>query len=71
MLGILEALQVVDLRGLREVGADAVGTNAVSSVAGRKAGGEMGDGSLFSVYYQKVPGDYRCSLLWSRWQLPE
>ncbi|MDP7742637.1 MAG: sialidase family protein [Lentisphaeria bacterium] len=32
---------------------------------------EMGDGSLFSVYYQKVPGDYRCSLLCSRWQLPE
>jgi hypothetical protein len=31
---------------------------------------ELGDGSLFSVYYQKVPGDHRCSLLASRWQLP-
>ena len=32
---------------------------------------EQGDGSLYSVYYQKVPGDHRCSLLASRWQLPE
>ena len=31
---------------------------------------EMADGSLFSVYYQKVPGDHRPSLLYSRWQLP-
>lgn len=32
---------------------------------------EMGDGSLLSVYYQKVPGDQKCSVLWSRWTLPE
>ena len=32
---------------------------------------EMGDGSLFTVCYQKVPGDRKCSLLWSRWKLPE
>ena len=31
---------------------------------------EMPDGSLLSVFYQKVPGDKKCSLLWSRWQLP-
>ena len=32
---------------------------------------ELGDGSLFTVCYQKVPGDPKCSLLWSRWKLPE
>lgn len=31
---------------------------------------ELGDGSLYSVYYQKAPGDHRCSLLASCWQLP-
>ena len=31
---------------------------------------ELDDGSLFSACYQKVPGDKKCSLLWSRWQLP-
>ena len=31
---------------------------------------ELADGSLFTVYYQKVPGDEKCSLLWSRWRLP-
>jgi sialidase-1 len=31
---------------------------------------ELEDGSLFTVYYQKVPGDAKCSLLWSRWRLP-
>ncbi len=31
---------------------------------------EMADGSLFTLCYQKVPGDAKCSLLWSRWQLP-
>jgi hypothetical protein len=32
---------------------------------------ELADGSLFTVYYQKVPGDTKCSLHWSRFQLPE
>ena len=32
---------------------------------------ELGDGSLFTVYYQKVPGNSRCSLISSRWQLPD
>ena len=31
---------------------------------------EMPDSSLFTVYYQKVKGDEKCSLMWSRWQLP-
>jgi Neuraminidase (sialidase) len=30
---------------------------------------ELADGSLFTVCYQKVPGDKKCSLLWSRWRL--
>lgn len=32
---------------------------------------ELADGSLFTVCYQKVAGDEKCSLLWSRWSLPE
>ena len=32
---------------------------------------ELGDGSLFSVYYQKAAAGEKCSLLWSRWSLPE
>ncbi len=31
---------------------------------------ELADGSLFTACYQKAPGDHRCSLLWSRWQMP-
>ena len=31
---------------------------------------EMPGGDLFTVCYQKVPGDAKCSLLWSRWSLP-
>ena len=31
---------------------------------------ELADGSLISVYYQKVPGDTLCSLLYSRWSMP-
>ena len=31
---------------------------------------EMPDGSLFSVYYQKVGDDHRNSLQWTRWTLP-
>lgn len=38
---------------------------------GYPASTELEDGSLFSVYYQKWPGDRKCSLLWSHWQLPD
>ena len=31
---------------------------------------ELDDGSLLTVCYQKVPGDRKCSLLWSRWRMP-
>lgn len=31
---------------------------------------EMADGSIFTLYYQRLPGDEKTSLLWSRWQLP-
>ena len=31
---------------------------------------EMADGSLFSVYYQKAASGEKCSLLWSRWEMP-
>ena len=33
---------------------------------------ELDDGSLLTVYYQKPTHvDEKCSLLWSRWKLPE
>ena len=31
---------------------------------------ELEDGSIFSLYYQKVKEGDRCGLLWSRWDLP-
>lgn len=31
---------------------------------------ELADGALFTVCYQKIAGDARCSLLWSRWKMP-
>lgn len=38
---------------------------------GYPASVEMDDGSMFTIYYQNIPGDAKCSLLWSRWKLPE
>jgi sialidase-1 len=33
---------------------------------------ELGDGSLLTMYYQKLKSvEDKCSLLWSRWELPE
>ncbi|MBI2190670.1 MAG: exo-alpha-sialidase [Planctomycetes bacterium] len=37
---------------------------------GYPASVELEDGSLLTIYYQKVQGDRKCSLLWSRWRLP-
>ena len=31
---------------------------------------ELSDGSVFTVYYQQLPGQKQCSLLWSKWKLP-
>jgi len=38
---------------------------------GYPASVEMGDGSILTIYYQKVAGDRKCSLLYSRWTLPD
>ena len=32
---------------------------------------ELADGRLFTVCYQKAAAGEKCSLLWSRWQLPK
>ncbi|MDI9471241.1 MAG: sialidase family protein [Bacillota bacterium] len=32
---------------------------------------ELGDGSLLTVYYQRVPGDHQTSLLWTHWALEQ
>ncbi len=31
---------------------------------------ELSDGSLITVYYQKFPGDKKCSILYTKWELP-
>ena len=32
---------------------------------------ELGDGSILTVYYQKVSStEEKCSLMWTRWELP-
>jgi len=31
---------------------------------------ELGDGSLFTVCYQKAAAGEKCSLLWSKWRQP-
>ena len=36
---------------------------------GYPASVELGDGSIFTLYYQRVPGDAQDSLLWTRWRL--
>ena len=32
---------------------------------------EMDDGSIYTVYYQALPGRSNTSILWSRWRIPE
>lgn len=32
---------------------------------------ELDDGSIFTVYYQRVDGDNFCSILYTKWELPE
>jgi len=31
---------------------------------------ELDDGSIYTVYYQELPGQNYCSLLWTKWELP-
>jgi len=38
---------------------------------GYPASVELSDGSILTVYYQKCAADEKCSILWSRWELPE
>ena len=47
----------------------AIDTNASDGDLGYPATVELEDGSLLSVYYQKVPGDEKTSLLYTNWNL--
>ena len=38
---------------------------------GYPASVELADGSIMTVYYQKLRGDEKCSVLYTRWRLPE
>ena len=38
---------------------------------GYPSSAELDDGSILTVYYQKVASADKCSLLWTRWKLPE
>ena len=38
---------------------------------GYPASVELDDGSIMTVYYQRLPGQSKASILWSRWRLPE
>ena len=37
---------------------------------GYPASVEMGDGSVFTIYYQQYEAGEKCSLLWTHWRLP-
>lgn len=47
----------------------AIDTNASDGDLGYPATVELDDGSLLTVYYQKVPGDEKTSLLYTKWEL--
>lgn len=38
---------------------------------GYPATAELADGSLITVYYQRLPEDRRCSILYTKWSLNE
>ena len=38
---------------------------------GYPASVELPDGSILTIYYQYLPNQYKASILWSRWRLPE
>ena len=46
-------------------------TDAPSSDLGYPCSVEMGDGSIFTVYYQKPDENAQCALMYTRWMLPE
>jgi hypothetical protein len=45
--------------------------NTYSEDLGYPSTVELSDGSLFSVYYQKLPDDKFCSILYTKWSLKE
>ena len=45
--------------------------DGLDSDLGYPASVELGDGSIFTIYYQRLPGDTQTSILSSRWKLPE
>jgi hypothetical protein len=47
----------------------AIDTNASDGDLGYPATVELDDGSLLTVYYQKLPGDMKPSFLCTRWNL--
>lgn len=47
-----------------------ISAEAPDSDLGYPSSVELSDGSIFTVYYQKLPGDRFCSLLYTRWRLP-
>ena len=48
-----------------------INDNTDSSDLGYPASIELWDGSIMTVYYQKLPGDNNCSILSTKWRLPE
>ena len=49
----------------------AVGEDAPDWDLGYPSSVELSDGSIFTVYYQKFPGDKYNSILSTRWELPK
>lgn len=45
--------------------------NAVNWDSGYCSSVELSDGSIYTVYYQKAEGDKYCSLMYTKWNLPE
>ena len=46
-------------------------TDAPSGDLGYPASVELSDGSIFTVYYQKPAADEPCTLMYTRWTLPD
>ena len=45
--------------------------DGLSGDLGYPATTELPDGSLMTVYYQRLPGDTKTSVLYTRWKLPD
>ncbi|MGN0634724.1 MAG: sialidase family protein [Acutalibacteraceae bacterium] len=45
--------------------------NTQDNDLGYPASVELADGSILTVYYQKLPGDKKCSILYTKWRLPQ